>query len=101
MENEIYIGDNLKVMNSKAFLKYQNKVKMIYIDPPYNTQNEKSYKDKIESEEWTIFMRKRLLISKKFMKNDGIIFISIDDNEYASLKLICDVVFDKKYFVGI
>ena len=47
MENEIYIGDNLKVMNSKAFLKYQNKVKMIYIDPPYNTQNEKSYKDKI------------------------------------------------------
>lgn len=100
MENEIYIGDNLKVMNSKAFLKYQNKVKMIYIDPPYNTQNEKSYKDKIESEEWTIFMRKRLLISKKFMKNDGIIFISIDDNEYASLKLICDEVFDKKNFVG-
>lgn len=100
MKNEIYIGDNLKVMNSKRFQKYIEKIKMIYIDPPYNTHGQKSYQDKSSSEEWKKFMLKRLRISKKFLKQDGVIFISIDDNEYANLKLICDKVFGKENFVG-
>lgn len=100
MENEIYIGDNLKVMNSPLFQKYIEKIKMIYIDPPYNTQGQKSYNDKTSSNEWSNFMKERLIASQKLLKNDGVIFISIDDNEYANLKLICDDVFGKENFVG-
>ncbi len=100
MKNEIYIGDNLKVMKSKELSKYIEKVKMIYIDPPYNTHGQKSYNDKISSLEWGSFMKKRLFASKDLLKNNGVIFISIDDNEYANLKLICDEVFGKDNFVG-
>lgn len=100
MNNEIYIGDNLKVMNSPVFKKYIEKIKMIYIDPPYNTQNQKSYNDKSSSDTWGSFMEKRLQLSKKLLKTDGVVFISIDDNEYANLKLICDNVFGKENFVG-
>lgn len=100
MENEIYIGDNLKVMKSPAFEKYQERIKMIYIDPPYNTQGQKSYNDKVSSDSWGTFMRDRLEVSYNLLKNDGVMFISIDDNEYANLKLICDDVFGKDNFVG-
>lgn len=100
MENEIYIGDNLKVMKSPAFEKYQERIKMIYIDPPYNTQGQKSYNDKVSSDSWGTFMRDRLEVSYNLLKNDGVMFISIDDNEYANLKLICDYVFGKDNFVG-
>ena len=100
MKNEIYIGDNLKIMESKSFEKYVEKIKMIYIDPPYNTQGQKSYNDKSSSDEWAKFMKKRIIASKKLLKNDGVIFISIDDNEYANLKLICDEIFGKSNFVG-
>lgn len=100
MKNEIYIGDNLQIMNSEYFLKYQEKIKMIYIDPPYNTRSNKSYSDKLDSDCWKEFMQERLISAKKLLKQDGVIFISIDDNEYANLKLICDDVFDKENFVG-
>lgn len=100
MGNEIYIGDNLKVMNSPVFEKYIEKIKMIYIDPPYNTKGQKSYNDRTSSYEWGEFMKVRLNASRKLLKNDGTIFISIDDNEYANLKLICDDVFGKENFVG-
>lgn len=100
MKNEIYIGDNLKVMNDSLFKNYTEKFKMIYIDPPYNTCLKKSYNDKSSSGQWSGFMYDRLLASKKFLKKDGVIFISIDDNEYANLKLICDEVFGKDNFVG-
>lgn len=100
MKNEIYIGDNLKVMNSQLFEKYIEKIKMIYIDPPYNTKENKSYKDKTTSKEWKTFMYDRINASYKYLKKDGIIFISIDDNEYANLKLICDNIFGKENFVG-
>ncbi|MBQ8219025.1 MAG: site-specific DNA-methyltransferase [Bacilli bacterium] len=100
MNNEIYIGDNLTVMNNSIFEKYIDRIKMIYIDPPYNTQNQKSYSDKASSCEWGKFMKERLESSRKFLKSDGVIFISIDDNEYANLKIICDLVFGKENFVG-
>ena len=100
MKNEIYIGDNLKVMNNPKFQKYNDKIKMIYIDPPYNTKSKKCYQDKSTSLEWKDFIEKRLEISKKFLRQDGVIFISIDDNEYANLRIICDKVFGIDNFVG-
>ena len=100
MKNEIYIGDNLKVMNDMSFEKYNEKIKMIYIDPPYNTQGQKSYNDKSSSQNWAAFMEERLIASKKLLKNDGVIFISIDDNEYANLKGVCENVFGKENFIG-
>lgn len=100
MNNEIYIGDNLCVMTSPVFEKYTNKIKMIYIDPPYNTQEKRSYKDKATSEEWGEYIKVRLEAAKRYLKNDGVIFISIDDNEYANLRIICDGVFGKENFVG-
>lgn len=101
MKNEIYIGDNYEVLKNKAFRdKYINKIKLIYIDPPYNTLNKKSYKDKTDSDYWAEFMECRLDASKDLLKEDGAIFISIDDNEFASLRIICDKIFGKENFVG-
>ena len=87
-------------MNSLAFEKYKEQIKMIYIDPPYNTRGQKSYNDRISSDSWKNFIRERVEASYKFLKSDGIIFVSIDDNEYANLKLICDDIFGEYNFVG-
>ncbi len=101
MNNEIYIGDNYDVLSNKKFRdKYINKLKLIYIDPPYNTLNQKSYKDKTDSNYWAEFIECRLQLSKDLLKEDGVIFISIDDNEFASLRIICDKIFGKENFVG-
>ena len=113
-ENLIIEGDNLEAL--KALLpKYQNKIKCVYIDPPYNTGNENwIYNDNVnspkikkwlgkvvgpESEDmerhakWLCMMYPRLKLLKKFLRNDGIIFVSIDDNESSNLKLILDEIF--------
>ncbi len=73
---------------------------MIYIDPPYNTNTSKSYNDKKAEDLWLHFMKERLQVSKNFLRSDGVIFISIDDNEYAALKLLCDSIFGRKNYVG-
>lgn len=80
---------------------YKESIDVIYIDPPYNTGNEDfSYNDKMVDEEdgfrhskWLSFMKQRLVLAKELLKEDGIIFISIDDNEQANLKLLCDSIF--------
>ena len=99
-KNEIYIGDNLTIMRKDAFKKYYNKIGLIYIDPPYNTLTSKSYNDKNDSKTWYDFMNERLAEAKKLLREDAVILISIDDNEYASLKLCCDDIFGVKNFVG-
>lgn len=96
--NRIYIGDNLTVMSENILKEYFGNIKMIYIDPPYNTCNRFSYDDSRDT--WEDFIRKRVECSKKFLKENGVIFISIDDNEYATLKIICDSIFGKENFVG-
>lgn len=98
--NEIFIGDNLTIMKSEFFEQYKENIKMIYIDPPYNTGSIFSYNDKRKENEWQDFMYKRLVCAKNLLKEDGAIFISIDDSEYALLKIICDKIFDKENFVG-
>lgn len=106
--NHILIeGDNLEALATLAYT-HEGKIDIIYIDPPYNTGNKDfryndSYVDKEDSyrhSKWLSFMSRRLKIAKKLLSDRGIIFISIDDNEQAQLKLLCDEVFGNKNFVA-
>ena len=94
--NHILIeGDNLEALTTLAYT-HEGKIDVIYIDPPYNTGNKDfiyndSYVDKEDSyrhSKWLSFMSRRLRIAKKLLSDRGVIFISIDDNEYANLKLL-------------
>lgn len=106
--NHILIeGDNLEALTALAYT-HERKIDVIYIDPPYNTGNKDFvYNDHIVDREdsyrhskWLSFMSKRLRIAKKLLSDKGVIFISIDDNEQAQLKLLCDDIFGEKNFVG-
>ncbi len=99
--NHILIeGDNLHALTSLCFT-HEGKVDVIYIDPPYNTGNKDfKYNDSyVDSEDtfrhskYLCFIQKRLKIAKQLLKDTGVIYISIDDNEMAQLKLLCDDVF--------
>lgn len=128
-ENLYIEGDNLEVLKLLQE-SYLGKVKMIYIDPPYNTGNDFIYADdfKMESEEWKVesgewseegdrlfkntdsngrfhsdwcsMIYSRLMLARNLLTDDGVIFISIDDNEQENLKKICDEVFGEKNFIG-
>lgn len=128
-ENLVLKGDNLdslKILKNH----YSGLIKCIYIDPPYNTTNDEFvYPDKFDKEEaevlglanlsesdfarmdfsyktkkshngWLAFMYPRLLLARDLLSKEGVIFISIDDNEQANLKLLCDDVFGEENFVG-
>lgn len=106
--NHILIeGDNLEALTTLAYT-HEGKIDVIYIDPPYNTGNEDFvYNDKfIEKEDefrhskWLSFMNKRLRIAKKLLSSQGVIFISIDENEVGALRLLGDEIFLPKNFVG-
>lgn len=98
-ENMLIHGDNLLAL--KALEKrYGGQVKCIYIDPPYNTGSAfEHYDDNIEHSQWLNLMRPRLEMLRKLLSNDGSIWISIDDNEVAYLRLLCDEVFGRNNFV--
>jgi len=119
--NLIVQGDNLHAL--KALLpRYAGQVKCIYIDPPYNTGNEGwVYNDNVNSPEikrwlgevvgkegktldrhdrWLCMMYPRLLLLKQFLRDDGVIFVSIDDNEQAHLRLLCDEIFGAGNFLA-
>ena len=127
----IYIeGDNLEALKILQE-SYLNKIKCIYIDPPYNTGNDFIYNDKfskdsnselkesgqIDSEinvlvsnnqsngrfhsDWLSMMYPRLKLARNLLSNDGIIFISIDDNEMCSLKKLCDEIFGENNFISL
>lgn len=119
--NLIVQGDNLHAL--KALLpRYAGQVKCIYIDPPYNTGNEGwAYDDNVNSPEirkwlgevvgkegetldrhdrWLCMMYPRLVLLKQFLREDGAIFVSIDDNEVAALRLLMDEVFGARNFVA-
>ncbi len=128
-ENLYIEGDNLEVLKLLQE-SYLGKVKMIYIDPPYNTGNDFIYNDdfKMSSDEyasesgeideagnrmfkntdsngrfhsdWCSMIYPRLLLARNLLSDDGVIFISIDDNEQANLKKICDEVFGVQNFVA-
>lgn len=129
-ENLLIKGDNLEVLKHLKNA-YKNAIKMIYIDPPYNTGSDGFvYQDnrKFTPEQlaqlggmdldeaqrvlkfinkksnshsaWLTFMYPRLYVARELLRDDGVIFISIDDNEQAQLKILCDEVFGEENFVG-
>lgn len=106
--NHILIeGDNLEALTTLAYT-HAGRIDVIYIDPPYNTGNKDfvyndSYVDKEDSyrhSKWLSFMSRRLKIAKQLLSDKGVIFISIDDNEQAQLKLLCDEIFSNSNFVA-
>ncbi len=99
--NHILIeGDNLEALTALSYT-HAGKIDVIYIDPPYNTgKKDFIYNDSfVDSEDsfrhskWLSFMDRRLKLAKRLLSNKGVIFISIDDNEQAQLKLLCDEIF--------
>lgn len=119
--NKIIHGDNLEALKS-LLPEYEGRVKCIYIDPPYNTGKEKwVYNDNVNDpkikkwlgevvgkqgedlsrhDKWLCMMYPRLKLLHKLLAEDGAIFISIDDNELASLKILCDEIFGIQNFIG-
>ena len=106
--NHILIeGDNLEALTTLAYT-HEGKIDVIYIDPPYNTGNKDFiYNDSyVDSEDtyrhskWLSFMSRRLRIAKKLLSYSGVIFISIDENEIAPLRILGDEIFSAKNFVG-
>ena len=104
--NFLLEGDNL---HSLYLLEktHKEKIKFIYIDPPYNTGNKDfsygdcyvDYEDEYKHSKWLSFMKRRLELSKQLLTDDGVIFISIDNNEQAQLKILCDEIFGEMSFV--
>jgi len=99
-ENMLIHGDNLLVLKALE-QDFTGMIKCIYIDPPYNTGSAfEHYEDNLAHSQWLSLMRPRLEILRNLLANDGVIFISIDDDEYAYLKVLCDEVFLRKNFTG-
>ena len=92
-ENLIIKGNNLLALHSLK-KQFTGKVKLIYIDPPYNTQNDGfKYNDKFKHSTWLTFMKNRLEAARELLRDDGVIFVQCDDNEQAYLKVLMDEVF--------
>lgn len=106
--NHILIeGDNLEALTALAYT-HASKIDVIYIDPPYNTgKKDFIYNDRfVDSDDsyrhskWLSFISKRLRVAKQLLSSKGVIFMSIDDNEQASLKLLCDEIWGASNFLG-
>ena len=107
-KNILIEGDNYHALKILQYT-HKEKIDVIYIDPPYNTGKKKEFKygdswiDKnsgYKHSYWLSFINKRLEIAKNLLSKDGLIFISIDENEYARLKLLCDDIFTSSNFIG-
>ena len=92
-DNLIIKGNNLLALHS-LYSEFKGKVKLIYIDPPYNTGNDTfNYNDNFNHSAWLVFMKDRLKIAKELLSNDGSIYINIDYNEVHYLKILMDEIF--------
>ena len=105
--NFLLEGDNLASLHLLEKT-HKGKIDVIYIDPPYNTGNRDfiydddfvDTNDSFRHSKWLSFMEKRLKIARELLNEKGVIFISIDDNEQATLKILCDEIFGENSFVG-
>lgn len=99
-DNFIIKGNNLSTLTALVPI-YQNKIKLICIDPPYNTGGTKfDYNDNYEHNAWLTFMKDRLVIAKAMLNDDGVIYIHCDDRENAYLKVLCDEIFGRRNFIA-
>ena len=99
-DNLIIKGNNLLALHSLK-KRFAGKVKLIYIDPPYNTGNDSfKYNDAFNHSSWLTFMKNRLEVAKDLLRDDGVIFTQCDDNEQAYLKVLMDEVFGRENFVN-
>ena len=98
-DNLIIKGNNLIALHSLK-KRYAGKVKLIYLDPPYNTTKDFDYNDKFTHATWLTFMKSRLEIAWDLLAEDGTIWISIDDNESHYLKVLADTVFGRENFLN-
>ena len=101
-ENLIIKGNNLVVLHALK-TQFHGKIKLIYIDPPYNTKGENStfgYNNSFNHSSWLTFMRNRLEVAKELLRDDGLIMIAIDDEEQAYLAVLCDEIFGKENHIG-
>lgn len=97
-DNLIIKGNNLIALAS-LLKRYEGKVKCIYIDPPYNTKNDSfNYNDSFNHSTWLTFMKNRLELARKLLREDGTIFVQCDDNEQAYLKVLMDSIFGRNNF---
>jgi len=101
-------GDNYHALEILNYT-HKEKIDVIYIDPPYNTGKPKEFcygdrwideNDGYRHSYWLSFMNKRLQLAKTLMSKEAVIFISIDDHEFAHLKLLCDDIFRPQNFIG-
>lgn len=99
--NLLIKGNNLLALHTlKKRKDIYGQIKLIYIDPPYNTGNDSfNYNDKFNHSAWLCFMKNRLEIAKEFLRDDGVIFVQCDDNEQAYLKVLMDEIFGRENFV--
>jgi len=96
--NFIIKGNNLLVLHSLK-KRFAGKIKLIYIDPPYNTGSDSfGYNDNFNHSTWLTFMKNRLEIAKELLSNEGVICIQCDDFEQSYLKILCDEVFGREHF---
>ena len=99
-ENLIIRGNNLLALSSIKE-RYAGQIKCIYIDPPYNTGGDSfGYNDSFNHSTWMTFIKNRLEIAKELLRDDGVSFISCDDNEQAYLKVLCDGIFGRENFIS-
>jgi adenine-specific DNA-methyltransferase len=98
-ENLIIKGNNLLTLHSIK-KRFNQKIKLIYIDPPYNTGSDGfNYNDNFNHSTWLTFMKNRLEIAKELLRDDGTIWVNIDDKECHYLKVLCDEIFGRENFV--
>lgn len=103
-QNLLISGDNLEVLKHLQ-QDYNGKIKLIYIDPPYNTGNKFLYKDNFGTKKdrhsaWLTFMYPRLLLARNLLRDDGLICVSIDDNAMFQLKMLMDDIFNETNFIA-
>ena len=95
-ENLIIKGNNLLALHTLK-TQFRGKVKLIYIDPPYNTGNDSfDYNDNFNHSSWLTFMKNRLEVAKELLREDGVIFVSINHIELGYLLIVCDEIFGKE-----
>lgn len=99
-DNLIIKGNNLLALHTLE-KEFAGKVKLIYIDPPYNTKNGGfNYNDSFSHSTWMTFMNNRLLLAKTLLKREGVILINSDEIEHSHLKILCDEIFERQNFKG-